>query len=265
MKVSTAQLPDASHSLDRVFVFDDTVVILDGASAFAPVAVSTAEYVDLLGRHLQRSLSSGPRVDLRTALHAGIRQTARELELMPGESPSSTVAIVRRSERHVEALVLGDILLAMSDEVITDDRLQSVAVPAQIAYKDRLIRGSGFDTAHREMLADLQSQQRRARNRPGGYWVAEADPDAAAQALVKTRLLSVTRWAVLATDGAYVTMQHLGLFNAPALTSASGPELLELLRRCESWEATEDPDAVDLPRAKRHDDKTLAVMHFDAR
>jgi hypothetical protein len=42
------------------------------------------------------------------------------------------------------------------------------------------------------------------------------------------------------------------------------PELKLLLRRCHEWEAAVDPNGIGLPRAKRHDDKTLAVINFSA-
>lgn len=64
-------------------------------------------------------------------------------------------------------------------------------------------------------------------------------------------------WAVLTTDGAYKTLAHLGLADWPALRHASGQDLAELLQRCQLCEADEDPDGLKLPRAKRHDDKSL--------
>lgn len=31
-----------------------------------------------------------------------------------------------------------------------------------------------------------------------------------------------------------------------------------MLQRCQTWETDEDPDGQKLPRAKRHDDKSIA-------
>ncbi len=54
-------------------------------------------------------------------------------------------------------------------------------------------------------------------------------------------------------------LQHLGLDNWPAI-AADPTQASRLLRRASAWEAYADPDGRQLPRAKRHDDKTLAVI-----
>jgi len=62
-----------------------------------------------------------------------------------------------------------------------------------------------------------------------------------------------------ATDGAVDVLQHLGLDNWPAI-AADPTQASRLLHRASVWEAYADPDGHQLPRAKRHDDKTLAVI-----
>jgi hypothetical protein len=46
-------------------------------------------------------------------------------------------------------------------------------------YKQRPAAGSGYDDHHAALLREMQTQQAEERNKPGGYWIAEADPTAA--------------------------------------------------------------------------------------
>ena len=57
-------------------------------------------------------------------------------------------------------------------------------------------------------------------------------------------------------------MTHLGLAGWPALRHASDHDLTQILERCQSWELDDDPNGWELPRAKRHDDKSLAAATF---
>lgn len=255
----SAQLPRDGGE-DRVFTTDQAVIVLDGASAFRPVPVSPEAYVDSLGTMLMAQMGSDN--DLRTILGHAISATARELSLTPGESPSSTVAITRQSNDQVEFLVLGDSLIALPERVIMDDRLDRVSSSQRERYRKRLRDGHGYDQAHRDILKELQAEQAARRNRSGGYWIAEAEPVAAEHAIVGSRPLPSAPWAILATDGAYKPMKHLGLADWPNLHTYSSKELARLIEKCERWEKEEDPQGVEFPRAKRHDDKTLAVATF---
>lgn len=262
MRTVTAQLPGPEDSDDRIFVTDHAVVMLDGASAFVPVPVPAAVYADTLGRHITAHLSTEPRRDLRAILAAAIERTAQDLKLTPGYSPSSTVTIVREAGDQLDILVLGDNIVVLPDQTITDDRIDRLDLAPRQRYRERLAAGSGYDNEHRALLQTLQTEQARMRNRPGGYWIAEADPEAANHALLIRRSVDNVPWAILATDGAYGTMRHLGLDDWPALATASTEIAISVLERCHSWEAGTDPSGSKFPRAKRHDDKTLAIMTF---
>jgi hypothetical protein len=93
--------------------------------------------------------------------------------------------------------------------------------------------------------------QRKHRNRPEGYWIAETCPAAAAQARTRTLPASAASWAVLATDGAVNTARHLGLDRWQAIAHYRPPELTRLLQRCHDWEEHTDPHGQRFPRAKR--------------
>jgi hypothetical protein len=259
--VASAQLPEPPEGADRIFIAPNAVIVLDGASAFGPANPDPAAYVECLGSHLRYALTSDPRADLPDALAAAIETTAVELELTPGLAPSSTVAIARWIDDRVDLLVLGDSQITTPLGTVRDNRLDSIGVSERSEYQSRLAAGHGYDDEHRALLVALQTVQATHRNRSDGYWIAEADPRAAVHAITATHAVSDLPWLVLATDGAYLPLDHLGIEVEPTNTP---DELAALLRRCARWEATSDPHGTDLPRSKRHDDKTLVALTSNA-
>jgi hypothetical protein len=262
MRVATAQVAASADGDDKVFTTSNAVIMLDGASAFVPVPVEADSYAERLGDHLRDDLTAQPSRELRSVLAAAISKTARELGLKPGRSPSSTVTILRQQADELDILVLGDNLVILPDETITDDRLDHLDLAARGTYRYRLAAGSGYDDEHRALLRELQAEQAEWRNCEGGYWIAEADPDAADEAFIYRRPLTAVPWAVLATDGAYNTMHHLALTDWPAISDSDSNQLTAILHRCQRWEADTDPSGQRRPRAKRHDDKSLAAVLF---
>lgn len=258
-----AQLPPYEDSDDKALTTEDAVIVLDGASAFRPVPVPASTYADMLGRSLRDALHDDPGTDLRRALADAISTTAHALDLSPGHSPSSTVSIARKRGDQVEILALGDSPVVLPDTVISDDRIDGLNLPERAKYRERLAAGTGYDGTHRTLLAELQARQVEHRNQPGGYWIAEADPTAAHHALVSTHNRSELPWCVLTTDGAYNLLRHLDLMPWGEVAAKSGEDLSLLLHECHSWEDLKDPSGQYLPRSKRHDDKTLAVVHWN--
>lgn len=264
MHVTTAQLPDAHASDDKIFLTDEAVIVLDGASAFRPVPVPASRYAATLGRHIAVDLEREPYADLRAVVRAAIEKTADDLSLTPGDSPSSTVTILRRKGLRVDVFALGDSVIVLPDDTVTDDRIDALDLEPRRQYRERLASGTGYDDTHRRLLRELQEQQAARRNADGGYWIAEADPGAADHAVTASFPADAVPWAVLATDGAYDVMTHIGLDDWPALSKADDAELAAVLEQCQSWEDSVDPAAVSLPRAKRHDDKAIAVVDLRA-
>ncbi|MCL2849663.1 MAG: hypothetical protein FWE61_06430 [Micrococcales bacterium] len=257
MNVTWATLPGTAQSQDRVFVTTNAVVVLDGASVCDPVP--TSQYVDGLGADLVAGLTNAPHADLTPVLADAIAQTAARMGLRPGASPSSTVAIARTTDDGaVDLLVLGDSQIVTPTRTYRDTRIHQVAVSHRAAYRDRLAAGHGYDEAHQLLLRALQVEEARHRNTADGFWIAEADPAAAAHAV--TARLAHFSWLVLATDGAYCPMQHLHRDNWPSLVGATSDDLTAVLVELARWEADDDPAGRARPRAKLHDDKTLAVV-----
>ena len=140
--------------------------------------------------------------------------------------------------------------------------MAAIAPEQRRAYLSRLADGAGYDDEHRRLLVGLQSQERAARNTPGGYRIAEATSNAADRAEVRRYRADDLKWAVLATDGAQRGIDHLDRSWAD-VAAMGDTELTTLLTELHRWEAGNDPDGKQLPRAKRHDDKTLVAWSPD--
>jgi hypothetical protein len=248
-------------SQDRTVLLPAAVAVLDGASAPDPADRDGGWYADQLAGQLADRLP-GP-YDLGTVLADSIAAVASEHRLVPGRSPSSTVTLLRWDADSVEGLVLGDsplvVVTAAGLDVLVDERLATVAPAQRVAYHDRLAAGGGYDEGHRELLRALVGEQRRHRNRPDGYWIAEAAPLAARHALTRRWPAAEVRTALLASDG---VSRGIGRAvpdwaAALALVDRHGPDaLLDAVRGPERA----DPDGRAWPRSKPYDDQALVVV-----
>lgn len=264
MKVEAATLPDDLRNQDAHGWTSNAAVVLDGASAFMPDPHDRngGWYARSLLQQLLVRLTEATDQPLSLLLRDSIDALRREHDLRPG-GPSCTVVIARQLEQMTDFLVLGDstaVFQTINGDVraLTDDRLGQVATQQRSAYRQRLSSGAGFDAEHRRLLAELQDAQALARNKDGGYWIAEADPAAAENALV-TRGEHV-EMAALLTDGAARLVE---LYRQPPTwpqyleeLDSSGP--YELIRRVSELDDS-DPTGRRWPRAKRADDRTLLV------
>ncbi|MCR3720171.1 MULTISPECIES: protein phosphatase 2C domain-containing protein [Prauserella salsuginis group] len=264
MRIHTAQLPDTARSQDRVFTTDRAVAVLDGASPFAPVDVSTGAYVDALGNGISDQLRASPDIAVADAVAHAIAAAADELGIEGDASPSSTVTVLRHADDRIDLYVLGDSTIYYGDDhachELADHRLDELHLPERAEYRRRLAHGHGYDDTHRELLADLQREQRKHRNIEGGYWIAEADPSAAHHAFERSVPTGDITWAVLATDGAYEPLAHLGLDDWRKVSRMDDASIASLLQRCETWLKQSDPEGATLPRSKVADDMTIAAV-----
>ncbi|MBF6195660.1 protein phosphatase 2C domain-containing protein [Nocardia sp. CDC186] len=263
MEVAAAQLPERGTD-DWVFPTPRGLVVLDGATSHTPGTPPASDYVRHLGRHLAHQLDST--APLPQVLRVSIAATAADLHLIRGKAPSSTVVLVRVGKASVEVLVLGDSCAVVgfrdgTHRTITDTRLSQLDLAEAQTYRARLAAGADFDQHHRELLGQLQQRERQHRNRSGGYWIAEADPNAADHALCKIFPRDRVSWVIAATDGASDTLAALEV-SWPQIANHTSAQLHDELDRCEAWEAETDPRGRILPRSKRHDDKTLAVLRL---
>jgi hypothetical protein len=264
-QVSTAERAAGDKpSQDRVVVARRAVAVLDGASTPDPSERDGGWYADELARQLSARLDDDT-LELSTILADAISAVATEHRLVPGDSPSSTVTILRWDDERLDGLVLGDSPLVVRHadgrfEQLVDDRLDDVAPAQRVAYHDRLAAGGGYDDTHRALLRELVGEQRRHRNRADGYWIAEADRTAARHALARSWPAAAVAAALLATDG---VSRGIGGYGLPDWRSAYQlaverglQALLDAVRAPEE----EDPDGQRWPRSKRHDDQALVVV-----
>jgi Protein phosphatase 2C len=241
-------------------------VVLDGLSAPEGTGTGcrhgTPWYVAQLGPRLL-TLATDPAHTLVHALAEAIRQVADlhpECDLTHPGTPSATLVLLRTLGERADYLVLADavILLDTSDglRVITDDRVNHLATKERAAAS-RLPTGSA---RHLRRRVQLTTALRRARNRPGGYWVAAADPLAATQAITGSLARKELQRAVLLSDGASRLVDVFGLATWEELLTLLGEsDPGELVRRVRAAEAA-DPQGRRWPRTKSSDDATVVYL-----
>ena len=248
-------------------VLPHAVIVLDGATSLRPELRSGGWYAAELAGAIAGRLTAAPDGDLADILAASIRALARDKGLVPGSSPSSTVSLLRWNDRAVDALVLGDSpVIAFGGDgpvVLSDDRLSNVPRPG--GYRDRLRSGGRYDDDHLVALRSAGADMDNLRNRDGGYWIAEADPDAAYEARRARWPRAGLRAVLMATDGVSCGVDDYRIFSdwsavLDLALSRGVPAVLELVRDAER----SDPDGTRWPRPKPHDDQALVLLDFAA-
>jgi hypothetical protein len=145
------------------------------------------------------------------------------------------------ARRGTGALADATLLLDTTDglQAVSDERVNQLAAKERAAA-NQVPAGSALKLRRR---VQLTRALRRSRNRPGGYWVAAADPQAASQAVTGTLPAKTLRRAVLLSDGASRLVDPFELATREellALLEKNGPD--ELLRQVRAAEAV-DPRA----------------------
>lgn len=253
---------------DRYIVGPNFAAVLDGASSFTEERPERdgGWYAQVLGAKLRDLLITQPDGPLPGIVEHAIEAVVTENDLRPDSSPTSTIALARWDDERVDAYVLGDSTVAVihpdgSEDVHSDDRLAVIGADLRRAYRDRLAAGGAFDEEHRRLLASLQAEQAKVRNRDDGYWIAGAEPEAANHAKVHVHPRLNTARLLLATDGAASAItRYRALPNWASVDPHSATGLLGAV------EAMEEADAQgrQWPRSKTHDDKTLVFAQFPA-
>ncbi|HEX4815169.1 MAG TPA: protein phosphatase 2C domain-containing protein, partial [Nonomuraea sp.] len=193
-----------------------------------------------LGGALAALLATGGASPLARVLERAIEETAAahggRCDLGDPDSPSATVALARVRRERVEYLVLGDspVMLAQAGggiRVVSDDRLERL--PGGRPYPVELVR--------------------RMRNAAGGFWVAAARPEAAAQAVCGAVDVRGVRAVGACTDGVTRLVDWYGWTWDDLAAALDGDGPAAVIGAVRELEASRGP-----LRGKRHDDATAA-------
>ncbi|MDN3239729.1 protein phosphatase 2C domain-containing protein [Glycomyces tritici] len=258
MRISAVSLPGGSApNEDAYLVADRWALVLDGITRYPDDGCvhDVPWYVARLGREIKHRIGS-MQAGLPAILDDSIRGVSGEhhatCDLSNPVTPGSTVGLIRREADRISWLLLGDCTLAWRDR---DGRVECRS-------DDRLARLAGAPVAsvggvRRWPVAYVAT----VRNRDGGYWVADADSRAAAQALTGSIELDGLSELLLCTDGITRLVDRYGydwpeLFERVAVDGVEG--LAGLVREHERGDARFHPES------KRHDDATAVHVRFQS-
>ncbi|MEV6981572.1 protein phosphatase 2C domain-containing protein [Sphaerisporangium sp. NPDC051017] len=229
---------------DYVIAGPDWIAVLDGATA--PAGVDSGCIHDVpwlvaqLGGALGHGLATRPGAALVGILADGIRavMAAHEdtCDLTNVDSPSSTVAAVRRRGELVDYLVLCDSPIALVGAngaltMIDDDRT------------DHLPGGRPYSL---ELVQSL-------RNQPGGFWVASTKPEAA-YALRGSVSAETLSGILMVTDGVTRLIEWYGHTWEQLMETVAKAGPGQLIAQVRSAELDHGP----MNGGRRHDDATAA-------
>ena len=245
---------------------NQVVVVLDGLTAPGGLGTGCIHgvpwFVDRLGTALLGTLSRDD-LDMRTAFRSAIGSVAsmhtETCNLDDPGTPSATALAARRRGDHIEWLVLADstLIFDCTDGVkaLTDDRVTKV----QQKLHEAAVDPSFESDEHERRVADLVTAQRQVRNKPGGYWVAAADPAVADEVIVGAVPAATVKRMALLTDGA-ARLQEFGVADwrgvLDTLERRGANGLIAAVRDMEA----SDPDRVKWPRYKMSDDATAVYV-----
>lgn len=177
----------------------DWALVLDGAGRYPgetggcihPITWVVAR----LGENLAKNLNGRSADRLADLVHDAVSATMRDhgltCDLTDPLSPGAACAVVRHTGSHIEWLVVADCAVVVEQpggEYITviDDRVDRLP--------DAPVTDGAVKTYRPEFVATV-------RNKPGGFWVLGAVPEAAEHALTGSLPAAGVRRILLCSDG----------------------------------------------------------------
>jgi hypothetical protein len=240
---------------DFVGAVPTAVVLTDGAGGVSGVESvcrhGVAWYASRLGGELLGLLSLDADRTLAALLAEAIERVAdahrATCDLASPSSPWATVAILRLCDGRADYLVLGDSFLVLDRAdaplVVSDPREVTISRPYRSALAAAAEGSAEYEQARREGSAAMRAN----RNRPGGYWVANEDPRAAAEAIIGSCPISELTGAVLLSNGASRIVDRFRLADWPEVLAdlaSSGPAaIIRRVRQAEARQAVAADDA----------------------
>lgn len=247
MNVALASLPaePGQENEDFAAAAAGAAVLLDGAGVAGAETGCThgiAWFSSTLGGLLLSTITVHPAQPLADCLADSIRAVRslheESCDLSYPASPTSTVVAVRAVAGALEYLVLGDSTLLLADQdgkttAVTDQRLDEVGERLRGPVDD-LATGS---PEHAAALAKYRDSLTGLRNRPGGFWIAGPDPQAAEHVLAGAVPLGTLASVTLLSDGATRLVDSFELATwetTLTVLDSSGPgELIRHVREAE--------------------------------
>jgi hypothetical protein len=275
MRVSYASqaAPGAASNEDHVLHTGALVAVFDGVSAPEGLPTGCIHGTSWYVHHLAARLAEAtrPDVDLRHALATAIQAVrddhAGRCDLDHPGTPAASLCAIRERGTTLDHLILCDCTLVLERAGQTEKHTDTRFTNAMADIRAAALTGHApiGSPEHAAQVRQATRQRQQRMNRPGGYWIAAADPDAAAHALTGQLPLDgpqPARRAALLTDGAADAIERYHLLTWPELLDSlteHGPHtLIARLREAERDDAT----GHDRPRYKRHDDATAALCLF---
>lgn len=265
MRLLLASEPGAADRPNEDFAaaVPGAVVLLDGAGYVPESGIGCVHGIAWYARTLGGLLAAwacDDRVPLAELLSRGIERVSQmhagTCDLGHPATPGATVIIARQSGDTLEYLVLCDSVLVLQPRAgepraITDTQLGETVA----RFRPAASLQPGTPEHHAAWRA-YSRQIEDARNRPGGYWLAAADPAAAAHALTGSQPLAGLSAVALLSDGASRLADRFhqaSWADVCDILCRDGPSgLIERVRTAESG----DPRGERWPRNKIHDDAT---------
>jgi hypothetical protein len=267
VSIATERAPEQAVNEDFAAATANAVVLLDGAGLLTldegVCRHGVAWYVRQLGSTLLAGMLDRPDRGLTGILADSIGHVAAShqatCDLGHAGTPSATVVMLDVYDKVIRYLVLADSVLLINgpegQQVVTDSR-EAVIGRRFRGPMDAVPAGtSAHDDARRNYVERLRS----FRNRPGGFWVAAADPRAATEAITGSASARSVESAMLLSDGAsrLVDRFHLATWQdvSTLVARSGGHALIDAVRRAER----SDLRGQRWPRGKVHDDATVVL------
>jgi hypothetical protein len=260
--VQIATLPGAADKPNEDAACADsiTVVVVDGVTERTGTGCvhGTAWFAEQLARGvLGADREVGPSDALRHAIARTAALHRATCDLSDPATPCGAIGMVRIGrDGRLRYLALGDVSIVLANDqehrVVTDERVERTA-QALRAEAGSLPSGSAARAA---ALISMKRAEIAARNKPGGYWVAGADPSVVDHAITGEMAVSDVHRVALLSDGAARAVEPFRLTDwsgALDLLATRGPG--ELLARVRAAERA-DPEGTRWPRTKMSDDAT---------
>lgn len=268
-------VPGSPVNEDALAVSTSSLVMIDGASGLEAGRMtdwlSDAHwFAHALAPLLVERLADGEPIAVVLAGCLAELRTAYGEEDDGGLGPSASVLVARIAGDTVEVYSLGDCLALVGLADGTVDAVRDGTVgeldAAVVERLQEVRRGTALTPAEaRPLVQDLLVGNRRLRNTPEGYWIADLSGAGTRHALIRTYAASDLLDVALMTDGFAAALDLADVVRTPGTflqglrQDGPGPTMDVLVARLGA-----DADCTRYPRLKPMDDSSVVVAALHA-